>query len=107
MAKFSGIIGFMTYNEVTPGVWEEVIIPRHYHGDVIKLTRQSEHGEGLNDNLTINNQISIVADAFAKQNLQALRYVEWMGARWKVTSVDIQPPRLILQIGGVYNGKQA
>jgi hypothetical protein len=33
-----------------------------------------------------------------------MRYVEWMNARWKITSIDVKRPRVILTIGGVYNG---
>jgi hypothetical protein len=105
MAKFYDVIGYAESNETSPGVWSEVITERKYYGDIIKLSRRWQSGENLNDDLTINNQISIVADAFAWRNFHTMRYVKWMGASWKITNIDVQRPRLILTIGGVYNGE--
>lgn len=105
MAKFYGIIGYAETVETTPGVWTEVITERNYSGDVIKNTKRWQAGENLNDNLMINNTISIVADPFAYQNFHAIRYINWMGALWKISNVEVHRPRLILSIGGVYNGK--
>lgn len=106
MAKFYGIIGYSVTEETSPGVWTESITERNYYGDVIRNTRRWQPGEGLNDNLTINNIISIVADPFAYQNFHAIRYIKWMGASWKIDNIEVQRPRLILTIGGVYNGPQ-
>lgn len=106
MAKFYGIVGYAQTEEVDPGVWEEVVVERNYFGDVTRNTRRWEKGESINDDLNINNLISIVADAFAYQHFFAIRYVKWMGSRWKVTNVEVQRPRLILTIGGVYNGPE-
>lgn len=104
MAKFYGAIGYAETKETAPGVWTESITERNYSGDVIRNTGKWQKGENLNDDLTINNSISIVADPFANQNFYAMRYVKWMGASWKITNVEVQRPRLILTIGGVYNG---
>jgi len=106
MAKFYGIIGYSVTEETSPGVWTESITERNYYGDVIRNTRRWQPGEGLNDNLTINNIISIVADPFAYQHFYAIRYIKWMGASWKIDNIEVQRPRLILTIGGVYNGPQ-
>lgn len=106
MAKFYGKIGYGETTETKPGIWEEVITERHYYGDVLQLNRRWESGEHLNDNLNLNNKISIVADPFACKNFHSIRYVEWMGAKWKATNVEVQYPRLILTIGGVYNESQ-
>jgi hypothetical protein len=106
MAKFYGAIGYGETSEKSPGVWvEETITERSYTGDVLKNSRRWQAGESLNDNLTINNQISIVADPFAYQNFCTMKYIKWMGTLWKITQVDVQRPRLILTIGGVYNGE--
>lgn len=105
MAKFYGEIGYATTTESKPGVWTEAITERKSSGDIIKNTRRWQAGENLNDDLVIDNKISIVADPFASQNFHAMRYVNWMGALWKITNVEVQRPRLILTIGGVYNGK--
>lgn len=108
MAKYHGKVGFVTFSEVAPGVTEEISTEREYFGDVLRNVKRWESGSDLNDNIQINNQISIVADAYANQNIFAIRYISWMGTLWKVTSVDVQHPRLILTIGGgVYNGPTA
>ena len=103
MAKFYGQIGYAETKETAPGVWREVITERTYTGDVLRNTRRWENSENLNDNLNVNNLISIVADAFAYQNFFAIRYIVWAGSKWKITNVEVQRPRLILTIGGVYN----
>lgn len=103
MARFYGKVGYGEIQETRPGVWEEVATEKDYYGDVLQFIRRSETGEHLNDDLNVNNKISIVADPFACQNFHAMRYVEFMGAKWKVTNVEVQYPRLILTIGGVYN----
>ena len=106
MARWCGKIGFAITEEVKPGVWKEVIQtgPQPYYGDLIRDTRKYLTSSTLNDNLDIGNQISILADAFAYNHFHTMRYVELYGARWKVTNVEVQRPRLILTIGGVYNG---
>ncbi len=104
MAKYCGKIGYAETVESAPGVWEETITERKYYGDVTRNIRRLESGEHLNDKLEVNNLISIVSDAYAVQNFFAIRYAEWMGVNWKVTNVDVQPPRLILTLGGVYHG---
>lgn len=105
MAKFSGVIGFaLEDQESAPGVYRDVVVERRYTGDVLKTVSKMQSGENLNDNLNIDNRISIVADPFANEHFYSMRYVSWMGALWKISSVDVQRPRLILTIGGVYNG---
>lgn len=105
--RFYGKVGFMQTFETAPGVYEEQITERSYYGDVLRNSRRySGSSEKVNDDLDINNEISIVADAYAYQNFHALRYVEWMGAKWKVSSVTVERPRLILSVGGVYNEPQ-
>lgn len=104
MAKFYGKIGYAITEETTPGVWEERIIERVYYGDVTRNSRRLQSSENLNDNIVISNEIGIVADPFAYQNFHQMRYVEYMGAKWKISNVEVKYPRLVLQIGGVYNG---
>lgn len=104
MAKFYGIIGYVKTVETKPDIWEEQIIERKYSGDLIRNTRKWENSGNLNDNINLSNQISIIADPFACENCYSIRYVEFMGAKWKVQSIEVQHPRLILTIGGVYNG---
>lgn len=108
MARFYGVIGFVRQVEspADSGVWVENVIERKYPGDVVRNIRRWEKGEGLNDDVNVSNSISIVADAYANDNLARIRYVNWHGENWKVSEIDAsQPPRLILTIGGVYNGR--
>ena len=104
MAKFFGKIGFAVTEETVPGVWREQVIEREYFGDVLRNTRRWQTGEYLNDDLTISNQISIVADPYANNHFHSIRYIEWMGTKWKVDNIEVQYPRLIMDIGGEYNG---
>lgn len=103
MSKFYGKIGYGVTEETRPGVHEEQITERSYYGDLIRNTRRLESSGNLNDNVNIANEINIVADQFAYDNFHSMRYVEFMNAKWKVSSVTVQPPRLILTIGGLYN----
>ena len=104
MPKFFGKVGFGMTQETSPGVWVDKITERDYRGDITKMVRRLEGSEYLNDNLTVSNTISILADAFANENFFAIRYVQWEGARWKISNVEVQRPRLILTLGEVYNG---
>lgn len=107
MAKFYGAIGFADTIEAVPGVWDEPITIRPYYGDLIRNTRLLQNSGEVNDNVNIANQVSIVADPYAINNIYSMRYVEFAGAKWKITNVEVQYPRLILTVGGVYNGEQA
>lgn len=107
MAKFYGKIGYAETVETNAGVWQEKITERSYFGDLVRNTRMTQSAGQLNDNINISNEISIVADPFANQNFHLMRYVEFMGAKWKITNVEVKYPRLILTVGGVYNGEQA
>lgn len=104
MAKWYGKIGYSETVETDPGVWEEQITARSYFGDSIRNTRLLQNSGGVNDNVNVGNQISIVADPYAINHIYAMRYVEFQGHNWKVTNVEVQYPRLILTIGGLYNG---
>lgn len=104
MSRFFGTVGYSETTETTPGVWTEVVTERQYYGDITRNTRRWERGEHLNDDIDINNMIEIVADAYAYDHFFAIKYVKWMGALWRVTNVEVQRPRLILTVGGVYNG---
>lgn len=104
MARFFGRIGYGTSVEGEPGVWADEIVEREYYGDIIRSTRELNDGENLNADLSVQNSISIVADAYANDHFFAIRYVEWAGVLWTVSSVEVQSPRLLLRLGEVYNG---
>lgn len=103
MAKFYGNVGYAVMDETVRGVSREQIIEKPYYGDLIRNTRRLESSSYLNDNITISNEISIVADPFAYENFHMMRYVIFMGVKWKITNVEIQYPRIILTTGGIYN----
>lgn len=107
MAKFYGMIGFSEQVEESPGVWVDKITVQSYYGDLIRNTRKLQSRDQLNDNIDIANDISIIADPYAVENFHKMRYVEFMGTKWKITSVEVQYPRLILTVGGVWNGESA
>ena len=106
MNRFYGKVGYVIPTENPPGVWKDIPVERPHYGDVVRNTSNVEVGSGLNDDVVINNSISIVADPFAYENFQHMRYVEWMGTLWKIKTVEVQYPRLLLTIGGVYNGER-
>ena len=105
MAKYFGKIGYAESVETAPGVWEEKIVERSYYGDLLSNSRNLESSGDLNDDINVSNKISIVSDPYAQLNFHAMRYIEWMGAKWKVSTVDASTlPRLILTTRGLYNG---
>lgn len=105
MARFYGAVGFIVDTEPAVDVTVEKPVERFYKGDILKNYRKLESGIGLNDDVVINNQISIVADPYATSHIFAMRYVKWMNTAWKISNVDVDYPRLILTLGGVYNGE--
>ena len=105
MAKFYGNIGYIKTVEVEPGIWEEQVVERPYSGDLVRNSGRFQSSGGVNDDIVMFNNISIVADPYANENFQYMKYVEFMGAKWNITNIDIQYPRISLTTGGVYNGK--
>lgn len=107
MAKYYGAIGFAETVETVPGVWEEKIVERKYYGDVLKNSRQLQSADQLNDIIKVANRISVVADPYAENHFHSIRYIAFCGAKWKVSDVTVERPRLILTLGGLWNGEQA
>ena len=104
MAKWYGKVGFTTTVETEPGIWKNKIVEEPYSGDLLSNFRKLQNSGEVNDNVNIANKISILADPFAVNNFHAIRYAEYLGTNWKVTDVEVQYPRLILTLGGVFNG---
>ena len=104
MAKFSGTVGFIDVIETSPGVHTSEVTERPYKGDTLRNTQVWQDSEHLNDDFTINNRFSILSDAYAYDNYSTIRFIRWMDVAWKVTSVEIKRPRLILTVKGEYNG---
>ena len=103
MTRWCGVIGYAETLEIEPGVWSEEFTERKYYGDLLRNSRRLQVSQQINDDITISNQISILADPYAVQHFHAIRYAELFGTKWKVSSVEVQYPRLILELGGVYN----
>lgn len=105
MAKWYGVIGFGIEEKIRPGVTKETIKERSYYGDVTRLSRRLQIGQdSTNPDISVSNELSVLADPFANENFQSIRYVTFMGTKWTVSSVEVQYPRLLLTLGGVYNG---
>lgn len=108
MAKFYGKVGYVktVQSESRSDIWDPIVTERNYYGDVIRNSRKWQTGDKVNDDVNVSNEISIVADPYAFDHFAFIRYVEYMGVLWNVTAVEVQRPRLILSVGGVYNGEQ-
>lgn len=105
MAKWSGMIGFgVPEGDSTTGVYYDSIVEKPYCGDVLKLTHRWNNTNSVNGDINLSQQISIISDSFACGNFQNIRYAEFMGTKWKVLDITVQYPRLLLTLGGVYNG---
>jgi hypothetical protein len=107
MARFYGEIGFGDTVETAPGVWEDVISERKFIGDVPRNTVQSTVNDEVNNDITLSNSVSIVGTSYAFANTRNMRYVRFEGELWTISSIEVQRPRLILTMGGVYNGPTA
>lgn len=104
MPKFVGSVGYGFQKETSPGVYTDVIEEKQYYGDIMWNNRRFTTGPSVNDDLTMNQAFSVLADEYANSNATNIRYVKWNGMYWKVTSVELEPPRMKLYAGGVYNG---
>lgn len=105
MARFSGKVGFATQVETAPDVFKDVIVERRYKGDVERdAVRLEEVADKVNDDLALGNAISLMVDAYGRDHFHAIRYIEWAGVLWRVRSAEVKHPRLIVRMGGRYNG---
>ena len=107
MARFAGNIGFAHTVQVRPGVYKEEIVERQYFGDFTRKGHSLQEGEHLNDKIRMSNMVSVIADEYIYENASQIRYVNWAGTDWKISSVEVVRPRLVLYFGGVYNGSKA
>lgn len=104
--RFYGEVGYAP-TTVKDGVATASIVKRNYYGNVLDMATRWQSTENLNDDIKVSHRISILADPYAIENFPYIRYVEWLGTKWEVLSVQPAYPRLILSLGGVYNGDQA
>lgn len=104
MARFSGLVGYVSQEETSPGVWTSIEKPRKMKGDIISQTSSNRSGENLHDDVVLNHRVSLIGDAYAFDNYFNLKWVKMDTKKWKVTSIEVKRPRLIVSLGGVYNG---
>lgn len=103
--KYAGKIGFWIDDiEVRPGVFRSEIVEKTYTGDVLRSSQRWNGSENINQNLTINNRISIIADLYFKNHVSSIKYITYMGTKWKVSSLELNYPRVTIEMGEVYNG---
>lgn len=104
--RFYGAVGYGIPTDRGDGIWSDAITERLYFGDVSNVTRSIESdADKVNPDIRLQNRISILADAFAFENFAFIKYVSWSGTNWEVNSVEVERPRLLLSLGGVYSGK--
>lgn len=104
MEKFYGKVGYADTIETAPSVYEDSITEKYYYGDVLRNMSRWVSSDKVQSDLKIRNQISIVADAYAFKNFSRIKYVQWMDVLWSVSEIEVSRPRLILTLGGEYNG---
>jgi hypothetical protein len=105
MARFAGMVGFAAMVDRGNGIHEEVITERKFYGDEVRPARGSQDNpETVNPDITTNTSISIVASAKVRSQFRSIRYIKWMGSLWEISEVAIEAPRLLLRLGGLYNG---
>lgn len=104
MAKYSGLVGYDTQEETVPGVWSPVVSPKKMKGEIIRQTSSSQNGDKVNNDITLNHRVSLIGDAYAFGNYYNIKWIEIDGMKWTVSSVEVQRPRLVLSLGGLWNG---
>lgn len=107
MAKFHGVVGYGSTVEKAKGVWEDVIVEKVYYGDVLRLSRELQAADKVNKDIVVSHTIEIMADAYAYEHYEKIRYILWEGRRWEVSSVEVRRPRLAFRLGDLYNGPTA
>lgn len=107
--KFSGMIGYQEEVETAPGVWEPQFLERSARGDIL----QKNHRWNAMQDSTISadsssERISIGADGFYEKlcRERRIKYVIYDGDPIRYSVLDAQPdrPRIVLSVGGVFNG---
>lgn len=104
MAKFNGLVGYVTQSETSPGVWSSVENSIMMKGDIIRQSSNSQNDDKVNSGIALSHRVSLVGDAYSFGNYYDIRWVDIKGKKWEVSSIEIQRPRLIVTLGGVWNG---
>lgn len=101
--RYHGRVGYFDTVETKPGLFEEGLLFKNYYGDVVRNTKRNASTDTINEKITVSNQISIVADPYAQTHFFNIKCIEWQGALWTVSDVEVQYPRLIISLGGLYH----
>ena len=104
MAKFAGLVGFVTEEETNYGVWTATENIRQMQGDVISAGSGVKSSDKVNTDITLRHRISLVGDAFAYEHFYEIRWGEYAGCKWEVTSWEVYRPRITLTLGGIWRG---
>lgn len=103
MPKCSGVIGYALAEETQPGVWTEGMVEKKYYGDIVRDNRKVVDQGEINGSINVSNDISVVSNKFMLTNMAFMRYISFANSKWKIKSVDIKPPRMIISLGGFHN----
>lgn len=101
--KFCGSIGFIKQEEIEAGIYGDVVAEKNYYGEVLQNFRKWKSSDKVNDDIVLTNKLSVIADSFMTENLGAMKYVVYLGQKWKIDSAEIEYPRIVLTLGGLYN----
>lgn len=104
MAKYAGLVGYVTQEQTVPGVWSPVVNPKRMKGDIIRQSSNSQNDDKVNSDISLNHRVSLIGDAYAFGNYHSIKWIDVDGYKWEVNSVEVQRPRLILSLGGRWNG---
>lgn len=104
MARFTGLVGYVTQEQSVPGVWSPVENSKMMKGDIIRQSSSSQNGDKVNSDITLSHRVSLLGDAYAFGNYYTIKWVQLDGRKWQVSSVELQRPRIIVTLGGLWNG---
>lgn len=109
MAKFSGVIGYQEEVEIAPGIWDTQYLEKPARGDILqKNHRWNAMNYSTVSSDSISDRITIGADDFVMRlcRQKRIRYVKFEGddTRYSVMDAAVDRPRIVLSIGGVFNG---
>lgn len=100
--KWYGQLGYRENVEVEPGVWEDQITEVNKYGDILRNYSSNQQGAKINDDISVSNQISMLADPYLLKSFHKIIYITYGGAKWRVSNIEVQYPRLIVTLGSLY-----
>ena len=79
MSKWFGKLGFVETKETELSVHSEIVTERDCYGDLTRNTRRLQSGDKVNDDISLANTLSIIADPYIQEHFCFLRYVTLYG----------------------------